>query len=403
MKLWQKVTLGLILGVLFGVFFPEYAIDIKPIGNIFLRLIKMIIAPLLFFCLVSGILNMTDSASLGRIGRKAVAAFLGTTVFAVIFGIAMALLLKPGAGIHLDFGQAATATANAAPPFDLITFIENIVPDSFVGAFATGSMLSIVFLSIFTGVALLKMGPTIAPVKDLIDVSSKITLKILAVIIEFTPYAVFALTAWSVSTQGLEVMFSLAKLAGSIMLAMICQYLIFGLLIRVFCNISPIPFYRKSRDYQIVAFSTASSKASLGTTMQVCQERLGISQSSTSFLLPLGAAINMNGFAINLSLTTIFFAQALGVHLNWHDYMLIVLTSTLGSIGGAGIPGGSLIMLPLVLTSVHLPIEGVALIAGIDRILDMVRTTINITGDATISLIIDNSEGTLDKKTYLAP
>jgi Na+/H+-dicarboxylate symporter len=222
-------------------------------------------------------------------------------------------------------------------------------------------------------------------------------------IIEFTPYAVFALTAWSVSEQGMEIMFSLAKLAGSILLAMILQYLIFGVLISFFCKLSPMPFYKKSLDYQIVAFSTASSKASLGTTMQVCRERLGVSQSSTGFLLPLGASINMNGFAINLSLTTIFFAQAMGIHLSWHDYMLIILTSTLGSIGGAGIPGGSLIMLPLVLSSVNLPIEAVAIVAGIDRILDMVRTTINITGDATISLIIDNSEGTLDKKVYLAP
>jgi Na+/H+-dicarboxylate symporter len=168
----------------------------------------------------------------------------------------------------------------------------------------------------------------------------------------------------------------------------------------VFCRISPMPFYRKSFEYQILAFSTSSSKAALPTTMQICRNRLGISDSSTSFILPLGASINMDGFAINLALCTIFFAQVLGVTLHMYDYLVIVLMATLGSIGGAGIPGASMFMLPMVLAAVNLPTEGVAIIAGIDRILDMLRTTINITGDATITLIVDNSEGTFDKEKY---
>jgi Na+/H+-dicarboxylate symporter len=181
---------------------------------------------------------------------------------------------------------------------------------------------------------------------------------------------------------------------------MIMQYIIFGLMILVFCRVSPLPFYKKSIEYQMIAFSTGSSKASLATTMKVCREKLGISESSTSFVLPIGASINMDGFAINLGLTTIFFAQAMGVSLGFSDYLIIVITSTLGSMGGAGIPGASLFMLPMVLSSVNLPTGGVALIAGIDRILDLLRTTINITGDATITMIIDKSEGTLDKKKY---
>ena len=161
-----------------------------------------------------------------------------------------------------------------------------------------------------------------------------------------------------------------------------------------------MPFYRKSLPYQILAFSTSSSKATLATTMNICRDELGVSEPSTSFILPLGASINMDGFAINLGLTTIFFAQMLGVTLQPHDYLVIILTATLGSIGGAGIPGASLIMLPMVLSSVNLPIEGVAILAGIDRILDMLRTTINITGDATITMLVDNSEGTFDKEKY---
>ncbi|WP_341789611.1 dicarboxylate/amino acid:cation symporter [Rickettsia endosymbiont of Polydrusus tereticollis] len=400
MKLWKKVTLGLILGVIFGIYLSSYISYVKPIGDIFLRLIKMIIAPLIFFSLVSGITSMKDSSALGRVGMKAVLAFLGTTFFATVFGLAVALILKPGHGIHMDFG--ATHTVSTAATFNIFDFFIRIVPDNAIGAFANDDVLQIVFFAIFTGITLNKMGTTAEPVTDLIHLMSKMILKMISFVIQLSPYGAFALTAWIVGTQGIEVMISLSKLVMAVVVAMIFQYLIFGLLIYLFCQVSPVPFYKKSFEYQILAFSTSSSKATLATTMQVCRERLGISEASTSFVLPLGASINMDGFAINLSLTTIFFAQMMGITLAPHDYLVIILTSTLGSIGGAGIPGASLIMLPMVLSSVHLPIEGVAIIAGIDRILDMLRTTINITGDATITLIIDNSEGTLDKEKYLA-
>jgi Na+/H+-dicarboxylate symporter len=195
-------------------------------------------------------------------------------------------------------------------------------------------------------------------------------------------------------------MVSLSRLVFAITIAMVLQYLIFGLFIIVFCRMSPIPFYKKSFEYQSIALSTGSSKASLATTMKVCRQKLGISESSTSFILPLGASINMDGMAINLSLTTLFFAQMMGITLSISDYIVIILTSTLGSMGGAGIPGGSIVMLPMILSAVNIPIEGVAIIAGIDRVLDLLRTAINITGDATITLLIDSSEGTLDRDLY---
>lgn len=398
MKLWKKVTLGLILGIMFGIYFPEYVFYIKPVGDIFLRLIKMIIAPLIFFSLVAGITSMSDPTSLGRVGIKAVAAFLGTTFFAVVFGLTVALVLKPGHGVHINFDVASNISQEKS--FNMIDFFVNIVPDNVVGAFANSNVLQIVFFAIFSGLILNKMGTSAAPVKDLFHRLSKMVLKMISMIIQLSPYGAFALTSWVVGTQGFDVMISLSKLVAAVVIAMICQYGIFGMLIYVFCRMSPLPFYKKSLEYQVLAFSTSSSKATLATTMQVCRERLGISESSTSFILPLGASINMDGFAINLALTTIFFAQMMGIDLAVHDYLVIIITSTLGSIGGAGIPGASLIMLPMVLSSIHLPIEGVAIIAGIDRILDMLRTTINITGDATITLIIDNSEGTLNKEIY---
>jgi len=399
MKLWHKVTLGLILGVVFGVYLPQYSETVKPIGTVFLRLIQMIILPLIFFSLVSGITSMNDPSSLGRVGMKSVIAFLGTTFFAVIFGLMVAFVLKPGVGVVIDFGVPQERNFKQGG-FDLTEFLINIVPNNIVGSFAEGKTLQVVFFAIFTGIILNSMGSTADSLKTFINSIAKMVLKMISKVVELSPYGAFALTAWVVGTQGLAIMLSLSKLVVAITIAMALQYLIFGLFIMIFCRMSPIPFYKKSFEYQSIALSTGSSKASLATTMQVCRQKLGVSESSTSFVLPLGASINMDGMAINLALTTVFFAQMMGIDLTTSDYMVIILTATLGSMGGAGIPGGSLVMLPMILAAVNMPIEGVAIIAGIDRVLDLLRTAINITGDATITLIIDNSEGNLNNSPY---
>lgn len=399
MQLWHKVTLGLILGIIAGVYFGPKVEYIKPLGDIFLKTIKMIIGPLIFFSLVSGITSMSDPSSLGRVGLKATIAFFITTFFAVIFGLLVAHVLEPGVGVNIHFGSGSTLPARPKR-FDLAEFFVGIVPDNAIGSFANGNVLQIVFFAIFTGITLNQMGSHSKDIKKAVNQLSKVIFQMISMIIELSPLGAFALTAVVIGTQGIDILFSLSKLVFAIFIAMVLQYLIFGLMILVFCRMSPIPFYKKSLPYQILAFSTSSSKATLATTMNVCRDSLGVSESSTSFVLPLGASINMDGFAINLGLSTIFFAQLLGVELHTADYFVIMLTATLGSIGGAGIPGASLIMLPMVLASVGLPIEGVMVLAGIDRILDMLRTTINITGDATITLIVDHSEGSLDKEKY---
>ena len=399
MKLWHKVFLGLILGVIFGVYIPQHVETIKPIGTVFLRLIKMVIVPLLFFSLVSGITGMRDPNSIGRVARKAVMAYLGTTCLAVTFGLGVAYILQPGAGVVLDMGQVAEKNFKENN-FDLLEFFIEIVPNNVFQAFADSNILQVVFFSIFTGIIINGMDSSADPLRNFIHAAAKLVLKMIALVVQLSPYAAFSLTAWVIGTQGLDIMYTLGKLVQAIILAFILQYLIYGLIIFVFCRISPIPFYKKSIEYQMIAMSTGSSKASLATTMQVCKNRMGVSESSTSFVLPLGASINMNGLSIKLGLSVIFFAQAMGVDLALSDYIVIILTGTLGSIGGAGIPGSFIIMLPIMLTSVGLPIEGVALLVGIDRILDLLSTTINITGDATITLVIDSSEGTLDKEMY---
>jgi len=405
MKLWHKVIIGLLIGILLGYYLPDYAMKFKFIGDIFTRAIKLIISPLIFFSLVTGLITAPDSSSLGRVGIKAIIAFLTTTFFAVVFGLSVGAILKPGEMMNLPLiAQKTSALSLEAKKFSIMEFLVDIIPENFLGAVLDGNVLQIVFVSIFTGIAINKLDKTRAePIKGFFLLANKIVLKMIDMVVGFSPYGAFALISWVIATEGVDVLFGLSKLIIAITIAMLLQYVVFGLLIKFVAKISPMPFYKKSFEYQALAFATSSSKASLATTMQVCREKLGISETSTSFLLPLGASINMDGFAINLGLTAMFFAQVFGIDLAWHQYLIIIFTATLGSIGGAGIPGASLIMMPMVLSAVNIPIEGVAILVGIDRILDMMRTVINITGDATITLLIDSSEGTLDKDKYFAP
>lgn len=407
MKLWHKVIIGLIAGIAFGVFAGEKATYVLPIGTIFINMIKMVVVPLIFFSLISGITSMTDSKSLGRIGVKSCFAFVSTTAFAIVIGLVSALIVRPGVGVKLDQLTHSMSTAtNAAAPIaakaatPIIDILVNVVPTNAIGAMAEGHILQVVFFAIFTGITLNSMGAHGKKLIEFCQMMAKLVFKMIGIIIQLSPYGVFALIAWVVGTQGLDILFSLMKLIMVAIAACFFQYLVFGMLISIFGRISPMPFYKKSLEYQALAFATSSSKATLATTMRVCQDKMGISKSSTSFVLPLGASINMDGTAIYLGICAIFFAQATGTVLHGHDYFMIILTATLGSIGAAGIPGGSLIMMSMVLSAVNLPLEGIALIAGIDRILDMLRTTVNITGDAAITLIIDSSEGTLNKEIY---
>ena len=402
MKLWHKVSLGLIFGVIYGLINGEDSSYIKPIGDLFLNAIKMIIIPLIFFSLISGISSISDPASLGRLGIKSCLAYLTTTTFAVITGLTLAIWIEPGVGSSLDFSSISTdpINNNLVKEFSLVKMFTGIVPSNALSAMVEGNMLQVVFFSIFTGVTILRMGSLSKRLAEIFQMLAKLIFQMVSIIIEFSPYGALALTGWVVGTQGTDVLNDLLKLVIAVLIGMTVQYIFFGIFIYVFGRMSPFPFYRKSFEYQSLALSTSSSKATLATTMKVCREKLGISNTSTSFVLPLGAAMNMDGMAIRLGICAVFFAQVAGIELSVQDYIIIIITATVGSIGGAGIPGATMIMLPMVLTAAHIPIEGVALIAGVDRVLDMVSTTINITGDATITLIVDKNEGTLDEETY---
>jgi Na+/H+-dicarboxylate symporter len=405
MKPWQKVLLGMLLGIVFGLVAKDEAVYLKPIGDMFINAIQMLIIPLILCAIVSGITSVSDPEALGRVGMKSVAVYLATTTFAILIGITLSLVLKPGVGTFLDLESVKSVSIDTTytKDFSFVKMFVNIIPKNIFEAMVSGNLLQIVFFSVFLGMTLAHLRKSKAVMLiDFFKNSSQVVFSMVSMIMHFAPYAAFALTAWVVSTQSISVLYSLGKLLGVMMVGMVAQYIIFGIFIYVFGKISPVPFYKKSLEYQAIALSTSSSKASLATTMKVCKERLGISNDSASFVLPLGASMNMDGMSIYLGCATIFFAQAFGVDLQFHDYIVLIITATVGSIGGAGIPGSSMIMLPLVLASTNVPIEGMALIAGIDRIGDMVRTTINITGDAMVTLLIDKSEGKLNTKVYFA-
>ena len=398
--LWKKIMAGLVLGVITGLIFQEKAIHLKPIGQLFMRLIKMVIVPLIYISIVNAIINVEDTSKLTRITGKSIVLFLVTTSFAVTLGLVLSHFLKPGSGLELhSLGLHEFDRAGASSTFSLTKIMEDVIPDNALNALVSGKLLQVVFFSFFTGFIINLLREEREGIINVFGVGFKIVFKMVEMILKLAPYGAFGFSAAVVGVQGLGVLQTLGALMLVFFIAIFIQYIIFGIMI-LFTGLSPMPFYKKSLEYQILALSTSSSKATLSTTMRVCAEKLGISQMSTSFVLPLGAAINMDGLAIYLGVCALFFAQIYNIDLTAIDYAMIIFTSTLGSIGGAGIPSGSIIMLPMVLSAVNIPIEGIALIVGIDRILDMVRTTLNITGDTAITLIVDKSEGTLNEKLY---
>lgn len=402
LKLWQKVFLGLILGVILGFCLKENAVILKPLGDVFIRMIKMIIVPLIFFAIVSGMTSTQDTKTLSSISIKAVVAYVVTTVVAITIGLSVGVFMQPGAGMNLNLTDTRVNLVEGEHWGNKIaSLLLNIIPDNALGAMAQGSIIQVVFFALFVGFIINRLDEAESKrMASIFQVFSKVVFSMIKFIIQLSPLAACTLTAWVVGTQGISVLWNLATLVGCTYMAFGLQYLVFGLMIYVWTGLSPKPFFQKSFEYQLMAFSTSSSKAALSTTMSVCRYKLGVSKTSSSFVLPLGAAINMDGIAIYLGLCAVFFAQAIGWTLTTSDYAIIVLTCTLGSIGGAGIPGGSMVMLPMVLGAVGLPIEGVALIAGVDRIIDMMRTVVSITGDATVTLCVDHSEGLHNSEIY---
>ena len=411
MKLWKQVLIGLSLGVIAGITLEkDVARELKIFGTIFMNLIKMVIVPLIFFALLSGITSISGEGNFTRVGIKGFSAYILTAVFAVLIGITAGHFLKPGEGVNMqelikqsetDNKKAFEDTLNVAKTEKTAKdFLIELIPTNPIKAMADDKYLQIIVFTIFLGVVINLVGEKAKPLKDIINSGAAVFFRTIEIIIKLAPLGVFGYMAFSIADQGPEILRSLAKLIFTVLFACLVQYIIFGILIAFFGRISPFPFYRKIFFTQSLAFSTSSSKATLPTAMTQLQDRLGVSKTNSNFLMPLGVCINMDGTAIYLGICALFFAQGFGIDLTFHNYMMLILTCTLGSIGAAGIPSGSIIFMSMVLGSIGIPVEGIVVILGVDRVLDMVRTTINITGDSAITLIVDKTEGGLNEKLY---
>ncbi|MFZ7103571.1 MAG: dicarboxylate/amino acid:cation symporter [Peptococcaceae bacterium] len=398
MKLSSKILVGLVLGVLVGLFMPSAAANtfIAPIGNLFIRLIKMVIVPLVFASLVVGASSVGDVKKMGRMGGKTVLYYLMTTAIAVIIGLILGNVLQPGAGLQLPV-DAAYEGQDAPHVIDVLL---NVIPTNPLDALVRGDMLQIIFFAIFVGIAITIIGKKAEPVKNFFDGFAEIMYKITGLIMETAPYGVFGLITPVVASYGLDVLAPLAMVIIAVYLGCIIHgALVYSTAVKVMGKISPLTFFKGIFPAQVIAFSTCSSSGTLPATIQCVEENLGVSNETASFVLPLGATINMDGTSLYQGVCALFVAQIYGLDLTLGQQLTIVLTGTLASIGAAGVPGAGLIMLTMVLSSVGLPLEGVALVAGVDRVLDMARTALNVTGDASAAVVVAATENDLTVPT----
>lgn len=388
-----KILIGMILGIIGGLFFqgnPEFAINyIKPFGSIFLNLIKMVVVPVVLFSIIAGVISMKDIKKVGSIGFKTIAFYMITTCIAVTFGLFFANLLNVGGGYEL-VGDALSYEAATAPSF-MDTFV-NIFPNNAITPLANATMLQVIVIALFFGFGIIVTGEKAEPVVKFVEAFNEVCMNIMNMIINLSPIGVFALLVPVVAENGPSVLLPLLKLILVIYLVyFIHMVVVYSLSVKAMAELSPLNFFKKMFPAMSLAFSSASSVGTLPLNLE-CTQNLGAKTEIASFVLPLGATINMDGTAIYQGVCVIFIAQVFGFELSISQQITIILTATLASIGTAGVPGAGMIMLAMVLQSVGLPVEGIALIAGIDRILDMGRTTVNITGDAACAICISAIE-----------
>lgn len=370
------------------------------IGSIFIASLKMLVVPLVFFSLVVGTSNLSDPSKLGRLGGKSLLLYIGTTAIAITLAVSFALLISPGEGIQLD--TDSSFVAKEAP--GLAQVIINMVPSNPINAMAEGNMLQIIVFAILFGVAMAMCGETGARLRSIFDDINTVVMKLVVILMNLAPIGVFALMAKLFATIGFETIGSLIKYFLLVIFVLLLHaFVSYPLLLKLLAGLNPIILIKKMRDTAIFAFTTSSSSATLPVTLETAKEKLGVKNSVASFTVPLGATINMDGTAIMQGVATVFIAQVYGVDLSVSDFLMVILTATLASVGTAGVPGVGLIMLAMVLQQVNLPVEGIALIIGVDRLLDMTRTAVNVTGDCTVACVVAKSEGELDLEVYQDP
>jgi len=399
--LWQRVVGALILGVVTGLLWGPDAESIKWIGDLFIRAIKMLIVPLIFFSLVSGVAAIGDLRKLGAVGGRALLLFVITGQISVWLGLGLGTLFAPGSGLDAELPEGAVVPE--ANPMSATDMILSMVPESPVQAMANVEVLPLIVFALLIGIGILMAKKDGEPVAKVFDSGAIIMQKVTMIVMELTPLGVFALMAWVAGTFGFAALLPLAKVVGLNYAG--CLIIIFGmysLMVHFLAKVPARDFFRGIIDAMVVSYSTSSSNATLPVTMRCTQRNLGVSPSVSSFVVSLGATINMNGTAMYLGLATIFGAQIFGVDLTLGQYFLISILATLGAIGAAGIPGAGLIMMGLVFPAVGVPLETIAFVAGIDRIMDMMRTTTNVSGDAAVATTVAAMTDELDREELIS-
>ena len=403
-----KIVIGMILGIVVGSAFNIIGVDgfvksflvegvVEVGGRIFLSSLKLLVVPMVFVSLVTGTGALEDIKKLGRMGTKTFFLYMLTTCLAIAIALFFAELVDPGLGFVA--GTPSNFTVQDSPP--LVDVIANIFPSNPVDAMAKGDMLQIIVFAILFGIGMTLSGEAGKRVLNTFGDLNEIVMKMVMLLIELAPYGVFFLLVKVFALQGFGAIAPMAKYFFTVLAVLLFHAtIVYGSLLKIFTKLNPVYFYKQFKEVMIFAFSTASSNATLPVNLEVCEKKLGIDNSIASFTVPLGATINMDGTAIMQGVATVFVAQVYGIEIGLSGYLMVILTATLASIGTAGVPGVGLVMLAMVFKQVGLPVEGIGMIIGVDRLLDMVRTSVNVTGDAIVSCIVAKSENQMDEKIY---
>ena len=414
MGLTGKIIVAMVLGIILGLFINYSGLNAEGgfvhtyitngflaiVGKLFVNSLKMLVVPLVLISLICGVCGIGDIRLLGRIGTKTFVIYMITTALAIATAIGLGSLFGIGKGMNVET-EAAFEAASAPPLLDVFA---NIIPSNPISAMANGDMLSIIFFAILIGISILMVGKPAKGLVQSLELINEVILKMVTIIMNLAPYGVFALLTKAMAELGLDLIWSLlgyvAVLVGSLAFHFFVTMMI---VLKLFSGLSIKTFLAKIREVQIFAFSTSSSNATIPITLRTVTKRMGINNSVASFTVPFGATINMDGTAIMQGTATIFIAKIYGIDLSVTDYLVVIMMSVLASIGTAGVPGVGLIMLSMVFAQVGLPIEGIGLILGVDRLLDMLRTAVNVGGDAAVTAIVAKSENKMDLAIYNDP
>ncbi|WP_434930245.1 dicarboxylate/amino acid:cation symporter [Shewanella sp. HL-SH5] len=393
---WQKVLAGFILGTLAGIALGESAIVLKPLGDLFISAIKMLVAPLVFCAIVVSITSLGNQTNLKRLSLKTLGLFMLTGTIASFIGLAVGSLIDMGGSLEL-----ATTEVRERDIPGFAQVLLNMIPVNPFASLAEGKVLQIIVFAALVGIAINAVGEKAEPLKKVMEASAEVMFQLTRMVLKLTPIGVFGLMAWVVGEYGLSTLLPLGKFIIAIYIAALIHIIfVYGGLIKFAAGLSPVKFFRKAMPAQLVAFSTASSFGTLPASTR-CTEAMGVSKRYSAFVLPLGATMNMDGCGgIYPAIAAIFIAQIYGIPLDMTDYILIAVTATVASVGTAGVPGSAMVMLTVTLGVIGLPLEGIAFIAAIDRIIDMIRTATNVTGDMMTAVVIGKSEGQLDIEQF---